>query len=281
MLKQICCLFGKREAEEYITYARYVSNLLGTPLSVKQPQSRREEIDPSWIKCVTGNSELVIAQSPMVSRGQRLRIGDPGNWLAQKSTSTILLARKPRWPFRRLLLILRNERSDAGAATWALRLACESDAFITILPIVPSLPNFLQISDNSQKILTNLLNSTVPLAEMLRKLLAQLEESQVRHEIQLQRGLPDWQVAQALNAGEHELLITGDEEGVWLSRWVRGEFIAPLLRWLDCPILICKSSKKEIEVIEAFQKREIVHHGFVKQLKKEEFNHPIILPNNS
>lgn len=241
MHKQVCYLMGMREAKENIPFARYVGQLLDAPLSLERPRSRAEWTDKTWVKRVTGNCALTLAQPPDVTPGQRWRIGSPGRWLAEKSASSTLLIRKPRWPFRRLLLIMRNEKSDEGAAAWALRLARESGAEIAILPVVPSPPNFLRVSDDLDILLTDLLNSTTPFGEKLRRLLSQLDMSHIRYELRLQRGTPEWQIAQALDEGDHELVIIGVEEGDWLSRWLVGEIIAPLLRWLDHPILLAKS----------------------------------------
>jgi hypothetical protein len=117
-----------REAEENIHFARYVGQLLDASLSMERPPSREDWTDKTWVKRVTNNCALTLAQPPDVTPGQRWRIGSSGRWLAEKSASSTLLIRKPRWPFRRLLLIIWNEKSDDGAAAWALRLARESGA---------------------------------------------------------------------------------------------------------------------------------------------------------
>lgn len=241
MHKQVCYLMGMREAEENIPFARYVGQLLDASLSLERPPSREDWTDKTWVKHATSNCALSLAHTPDVTPGQRWRIGSSGRWSAEKSASSTLLIRNPRWPFRRLLLIMRNEKSDDGAAAWALRLARESGADITVLPVVPSPPNFLRVSDNLDMLLTDLLTSTTPFGEKLRRLMTQLDMSHICYELRLQRGTPEWQIAQALDEGDYELVVTGVEEHHWLSRWVVGEIIAPLLRWLDRPILLAKS----------------------------------------
>ena len=54
---------------------------------------------------------------------EMLLTGQPcGQAIAQSSTS-FLLARRPRWPIRSILLILRIEKTDEAAVDWLARLA--------------------------------------------------------------------------------------------------------------------------------------------------------------
>ncbi len=155
-----------------------------------------------------------------------------------------LIVCKPRRPLEHLLLIMQNNKNDEAAAAWAIRLAQASSAFLAILPVIPLPPNFLPLSDDLQTILAHLLKSNAPLGLLLRRILQQMDALQIRYELQLQRGTPDWQVAQALDTEDPDLLITGSEKSGWLNSWWMGEFVSPLLRRLDRPILIAGPQKE-------------------------------------
>lgn len=241
MREQIGCLFSESGAEENLIFAEYLSKLLKRPLSIQLSSAIFKKIDQRWFWKNAKDWELALVQvthSPIRKRGQK---DDPASMLSESLPASAMFLCKPRWPFQKILLVLRNSPNDVAAVDWTLRFVQASRASVAILPLIAPAPNFLRISDYPNIIIENLINSNIPLGILLRKFLAKLDQAQVPNKILLKRGTPEWQIAQTLDEGQYDILIIGDERRYILERWGGGNLISTVLRNLDFPVLVAKN----------------------------------------
>jgi hypothetical protein len=64
----------------------------------------------------------------------------PAIGVVERSPASVLVVRRPRWPLRRVLLILRADVTDEAAIQWLGQLAGFVRVELFVLPIIPPLP---------------------------------------------------------------------------------------------------------------------------------------------
>ena len=225
-------------------YAKYLHGLLGGQICFEPMMSKE---GASHIRIATANCELIVFGEPEQSWLETLLTGRPcGQAIAQSPTS-FLLARRPRWPIRSILLILRIEETDQAAADWLARLAQPGETAVTILPIVPSLPAMYRMGNRVQAGLEVLLSPNTPSGRHLRHIAQQLEQWQIEGDLHLRQGEPDWQIRDEVAVGNYDLILIGAEPHGRIYRFLLGELVAPLLCWVDRPLLIAQPSHQGVE----------------------------------
>jgi nucleotide-binding universal stress UspA family protein len=153
-------------------------------------------------------------------------------------SSSVLLARQPRWPLRHLLVILRGQPEDETAVTWALRLAKAAGAGITLLPIIPAQPGYYNHSSQVQAPLNVLLTTNSLTGRCLQRQLLRLAQEGVSGTVQTQPGPPVQQIEQAVQIDQPDLILIAEESGDRFLRLWLGELVRPLLRAADRPVLV-------------------------------------------
>lgn len=227
--------------EAWCAFVQYVAALLGAKSLFRCPSSRRLSWnDAGWLRRAAVAGDLVLVQPPESSWVQRLLTRTSVHRFVAQTQSPVLVARQPRCPFERLLLVLRDEAADEPAIRWTLHLAGASGARVTILPVVPSLPVMYVLGSRGQPELDVLLSPNTPIGSKIRQVGAALTRAGISWEIRQQRGKPDWQIRQELADGAYDLLVIGAESGGRLYRWFVGELVPPLLRWSTVPVLIAR-----------------------------------------
>lgn len=157
---------------------------------------------------------------------------------------SVLLAREPRWPLRRLLVILRGQPEDETAVTWALRLAKAAGASLSLLPVIPDQPGYYSQGDQVQPPLALLLMANSLTGRCLRRQLGRVRETAVTAEIVSHNGPPAEQIAREIRTNDPDLILIGAEScGRFLRLWL-GEIVTPLLRRADRPVLIARSESE-------------------------------------
>lgn len=241
--KRIVALLEHPLTDEWEAFTHYVAQLLGTMPLFRHPPSRGAWNDVDWLRWATEDANLVLVQAPKVSWIQRVLGRSPLRRLIAQTNAPVLVAHRPRQPFRRLLLALRDEPPDRAAISWALCLAETSVAEITILPVVPSLPILYRMGSRGQPELDVLLAPNTPIGRTIRQVVTAMVEVKLPGAVRQQRGPPVWQIQREMAQGNHDLLVIGAESGGRFYRWLVGELVPPLLRWGNFPILIARTAE--------------------------------------
>jgi len=217
------------------TYGGYISNLLQG-----QTTFILESFGESFPNLTTTSRDfdLILFGEPEQSTLERILFGSIGRRVARKTPTTILIAQQPRWPIKKILLVIRVEASEELAVDWAGRLAHLSEAHLTILPLVPFQPLIYASASHLQVGIESLLMPNTPSGEQLRILLNQLEQWQVDGTLRVRQGDPLWQICWEINEGKYDLVIIGAEQRSRWRRWLFGELVGPLLNRTTAPLLI-------------------------------------------
>ena len=225
-------------------YAHYLQGLLGDCVCYEPLISTEGLVR---IKQAGANCDLVVFGEPEQSWLEMVLSGRPAGQVVEQSATSLLLARQPRWPIRRILLILRIDRTDEAAVCWLGRLAKPGETAVTVLPIVPSLPAMHSVGNHIQAGLDVLLSPNTPSGRQLRHIAGQITQWQIEVDLHLRQGEPDWQIRDEVAEGAYDLILIGAEPHGRLYRFLLGELVGPLLSWVDRPLLIARSPQTCLE----------------------------------
>lgn len=223
-------------------YADYLSHLLNGRLNhLVLP----EHDAVTAVQRAARRNDLIILDEPEQSWVNRFCLGRPGQKFAAQIPASILVARQPLWPLRRLLLVLRLDDGDETAVFWAKRLAQASGAAVTILPLAPALPAMYAPRPDG---VSTLLSSQTTAGQQVRRAARQLNDAQVTAVIHLRRGEPVEQIHIEIEAGLYDLVVIGTEPKVRWQRWLLGNLVAPLLSRAVHPVLVAKPAPGLVEL---------------------------------
>jgi nucleotide-binding universal stress UspA family protein len=224
---------------QVLAFARYIGDLLQAEMCFESLLLQRAV---EYVRLATNDGDLILFDEPEQSWLNVLLFGRHTSQALSQLTSSFLLARKPRWPIRKVLLVLRIEETDQAAIDWLIRLAKPSGALVTVLPLVPSLPAMYSLGNLIYAGPDVLLSSNSFVGQQLRRLTRQLNLLQIDGTLHLRQGEPDWQIRQEVIEGNHDLILIGEEPHGRIFRLLFGEQVSHLLRWLERPLFIARST---------------------------------------
>jgi nucleotide-binding universal stress UspA family protein len=155
--------------------------------------------------------------------------------------NSCLLARKPRWPIQKILLILHEERNDLATIDWSIRIAQSCGAHVTILTIVPRAPSMYQAIETSNLNLRDILAANSALGQHLRRTANRLDSMYIDSTLKLRQGSPKWEIRDEIMGSNYDLVTIAASHGPRIQRCFLGDILDPLLRWVDRPVLVAKS----------------------------------------
>ena len=137
-------------------------------------------------------------------------------------------------------MIVRVEETDVAAVDWVGRLARPSGAKVTILPVLSSFPSVYAPASSEETALGELLSPNTQPGQQLRHLSRRLAQWQIEGILHFRQGEPAWQIRWEVADGNYDLIVVGAEPyGRW-QRLLMDELIAPMMGWLNRPLLIAR-----------------------------------------
>jgi len=184
--------------------------------------------------------DLLVWGEPEQSLGQQIFSGPVYPRAVERICTSLLVTRAPRWPLKRLLLIVRGDEADDAAVDWAVRLARPSQATVTVLTIVPPIPAMYNRLACIPQGLDALLTTDTVLGRQLRGVARRLVEWEVEGTLRLRQGIPDHEMYREVAQGDYDLLVLAGPAGAGWRRWLKGDWADLLLQWADRPVLLAK-----------------------------------------
>ncbi|UCF61094.1 MAG: hypothetical protein JSV37_00015 [Anaerolineaceae bacterium] len=154
--------------------------------------------------------------------------------------TSILVIRKARWPFSKMLFLLRGDESDSSTVEWGVCLAKACNAAITLLVIVPDVPLMYQGLKRFEVGLHDILTTESELGQRLRWAAKRLVEENLQGALRFRQGSQEWQSRYELSVGDYDLIIVAADPKDWFHQHIIGGLAYPLLHWTDRPVLIAK-----------------------------------------
>ncbi|MCA9958372.1 MAG: universal stress protein [Anaerolineales bacterium] len=222
-------------------YAQYLCKLLAGRLTMSAWERHQMGDLAEHLECVARQCDLLVFAEPEQSVLERVLAIRPGCQTAVSCPTSVLVARQPRWPLERVLLVVRADGGDETAVAWAGKLTQASGAELTILAVAPALPVMYSLSRNVQVGMDVLLAPNTHSGAQLRHIAQQLAAWDVSGLLRLHQGEPDWQIRWEVEAGDYDLVIIAAERHGRFHRLVLGELVGPLLHWIERPLLVARA----------------------------------------
>jgi nucleotide-binding universal stress UspA family protein len=246
---RVVLIHGDGPAEAWEAFARYVSELLGAEMVLRQRPRGADRGRGAWWRETVEAGDLLVVERRERSTVERFLGGAPETRRLVEAGVPVLLAREPRWPFDRLLLVLRDTPTDEPAIRWTLHLSAAGATEVTILPVVPSLPALYAQGSRGQPDLEVLLEPSTPTGRKIDQVVRALLKVGVPEvAVHQQRGAPVWQICKEMAVSDYDLLVIGAESGSRLYRWFTGELLPPLLRRCPIPVLVAERVERSMRV---------------------------------
>jgi hypothetical protein len=224
------CSFPEPVSDQVWQYAQALAGLLHAGLSCLNTAAGVDALAGEG-ECV--QPDLVIFEDPEHPLVRRLRLrttaGSVANSRHRDLPPAVMVARRPRWPLKSIRLVIRGQDRDIAALDWVLRLARQSFSRVTVLAIVPPVPAMYGQRLMMTQGLPALLTAGSPLGRQMRR---------------VARSLVDWEVDSTLRLGDTASEAAFHRPCRRLQRWLEGDLIGQLLRWVDRPVLIAKTQKE-------------------------------------
>jgi nucleotide-binding universal stress UspA family protein len=240
-LRLLICTQASPASDEVFMFAQVLGSLLDAHVNHVGPLERKE-VDCEAVARLVEQSryDLVIWEEPDQSRGQRLLSSPAYHKAIRQIGCSLLVTRGPRWPLRRLLLIVRGDETDTVAVDWTVRLARPSGALVTVLAVVPPVPAMYNGFARMQQGLDALLTTETALGQSMRRMARWLVEWEVEGTLRLRQGAPDEQIRREVAEGDYDLITVAARPDDRAVRWLLGDRVKSLLCWADRPVLIAK-----------------------------------------
>jgi nucleotide-binding universal stress UspA family protein len=239
--RKLVCINSPPVTDAWASYTTYLSRLLGSPstyFDIHAPAA--EDWNDVSAEVVGLEPELVVWQEPVLTWLQR----PFRRWIVRRMINrlpgSVLLVQQPHWPLHRLLLVVRADGHDEPAVAWTERLAAQSGAAVTILPVVPSLPGLYQHGTRVQPPLEVLLSPATFSGAYLQAYARRLGQLGIEGNICQRVGAPNWQIRSEMAQGGYDLVLIAEESTSRALRWLLGELVTPLLGWLKRPLLLAR-----------------------------------------
>lgn len=233
---------AKAIPDEVETYAKDLATLLGAHLSMFETSCMGNEAFRALTSEIDHiKADIVILGEFEQSILERLIEGPPENKLAYQLPTSLLVVRRPRWPIKNILLILRNGVIDETAVDWTVCLARPSGADVTIVPLTIPLSAMYDQYSRMRCSIDTILTSDTKFGKL--RLVAQLfVDSEINGTLRLRQEPPIWQIRFELLENDYDLVVIDCNPPNKLWHWILGELVNPLLSWTVRPVLITKSS---------------------------------------
>lgn len=233
------CLYEPPLSVEGAAYVHYLGRLLDSPPRLRSRLSENGEsggtVDPE------AEVDLLLYLEPERRWWQRWLGRTPAARIIDRSRSSVLTVRKPRWPLRRILLILRGRETDEAAVQWLGRLARPTRAEVTVLPIIPPMPAMFRHGRLPLQAEVLLAPNTFSGAQ-LRRLASLLVDWGIEAQVLFNDSEPQTRIEWAVRTSGCDLVILSDEPYHWIHRRFLGEIVQPLLRKCDRSVLVAKDT---------------------------------------
>jgi nucleotide-binding universal stress UspA family protein len=234
-LKLTVCAFPEPLSDELCGYAWALCDLMGAHLD---RVSSAGEMNALTGPGARPDCDLLMfgqRRHPLIRR----LLSSEGAQASQSSVlPAILVAERPRWPLKRILLVLCGEGADHGAVDWGLRLALPSAAAVTVLAVVPPMPIMYRGLSRMEQSIAALLTTDTALGRQMHRVARRLAEREVNGALRLRQGAPDEQIYREVVEGDHDLVVLAPRPCHWWLRQLKGDPICSLLSQVDRPMLL-------------------------------------------
>jgi nucleotide-binding universal stress UspA family protein len=240
-LRLLVCAHASPVAEEVLAFAHTLGRLLNGHVSAYSPVVGNDPNCRGLTRVIERNRyDLVILGERQQSFRQRLLSGPDYGKAAKYIDASLLVVRRPRWPLKRLLVVIQGKENDRLALDWAARLAPPSGASVTVLAVLPRVPAMYDRCVRMQQELDTLLTDNSALGLQLRQVTRWQAKWKLEGTLRVRKGIPDEQIYNEVAQVGYDLIVLAAKPHERWWRWLSRDLAVSLLHWADRPVLIAK-----------------------------------------
>lgn len=217
-------------------YAEYIGDLLNAGIEYTPGEVAFDTL----VEKASDSCDLVIIGESGKSFCQQLFFRLADRTAVGRLPVSVLIARKPRHPLRRILLVMQGNTSDGEATEWTLRLAGSTGASVTALAVVPPVPAIYHGLARMDKGLAELLATDTILGRQMRQVARRLVNAQIEGTLRLRQGSPEWEIRREVVEGRFDLLVIAAALQGRMQQWALGDLAISLMHTVNRSILVTK-----------------------------------------
>ena len=241
-LKILVCRHDSPISGDVRRYAEYIQSLLNGRLNYSQLEESNTDFT-QLVQQASCGQDLVIFGEPELPLIKKVLCGPAGCKAVEKMPTSVLVARQPRWPLKKVLLVTRGYQIDSMAVDWLIRLAKPSQALVTVLALTPNTSVMCQRASTTMPGgLAGWLASETPLGHQLRCITQQLTDWEIQGHLRFRQGTFIKQIQQEVSGEDYDLVVITADPDDWWKRRLTGRVVKSLLHWIKRPVLVAKSS---------------------------------------
>jgi nucleotide-binding universal stress UspA family protein len=240
-LRILHCITSGNIPGSFSEYSKYIRKLFKIPASNIYTFVGDDAEIPIVVHDTSEVIDLVILNEAEKSRHIHSMVTAKKLKPKQQMGPSILLARQPIWPIKKILLVLRNENRDHIAVDWILKMSLPKDAIVTILVPIPQVPRMYQGFPEMEIQIHSILRGNSALGELLRSIIARLESQGREVHLHILEGAVRNVIQQEVVEDDHDLIAIAAEPESWFIRRLMGSIIDLVLDYARRPIFIAKS----------------------------------------
>ncbi|MEN8172302.1 MAG: hypothetical protein ABFS03_05420 [Chloroflexota bacterium] len=232
---------GQEHCENFISFCNQVATLLDAKLvNYSKNTYNHKTIDDYVTQSDQEPCKLLILCLPKQSLINKFLRNPPECQLIDRSKNSVLVARSPRWPIRKILLVLRHDGSDQPGIDCCLDIAKRTEAEVTILPLILPSRDLYQQAGPACHHLSDLLSTSHNLGSKLRSALQIFVHEGIPSTLRLREEPPFYQIRSEAEDSDYDLIIVGAQMRNRVQLLTRHGIIPNILVWVDRPTLIAR-----------------------------------------
>jgi len=232
---------GQEQCEKFLSYCNQVATLLVAKLfNFPKKTYNYKAIDDLVTETQQHTCNLLILCLPEQSLINQLFRNPPECQLIDRSKYSVLVARSPRWPIRKILLVLRYDDQDQPGVDCCLDIAKRTGAAVTILPLILPSRDLYQQAGPTCHHPSALLSTHHNLGSKLHAALQIFIDEGVPSTLRLREEPPFYQIRTEAKDSDYDLIIVGAQPRNRVQQLTRRGIIPNLLFWADRPLLIAR-----------------------------------------
>ncbi|UCC64360.1 MAG: universal stress protein [Anaerolineae bacterium] len=240
-LRLLVCVQAGPAADELQNYAQAIGSLLDARLDGWPVAGDMDATLDALTKATEqADYDLIILGQLSQTLVQRLLSAVVAHMAPGWRPTSLLLARRPRWPLKRLLLVMQGQEVDNLVVDWVVRLARPSAAAVTVLRWVLPTSSPSRGEVPAQQGLNALLTADTALGQQMRRVSQRLVNWEIESRLRFCQGPPGQRIHRELAEGNYDLIAVAAElarTGLGKKSHL-GELTTLLLCWADQPVLI-------------------------------------------
>jgi len=235
------CSFSNRPSIKLRNYSKYICDILSIPacnadtiVGISRAPSKLTEESMGKVDLLILEDSLVRKEcmSPLRRAGIRriLKLYQP----------SVLIARQPKWPIGKVLLVLNCENLDYVMLEWIMKFSLDSQAEVTLLVSLPPVPRMYRGLDEMSLQIPRILNGKSTLGNHLKGLVERLETYGMNVKLKIDDVDAKWVIKNEVSEEDYDLIVVTAESRSWLRRILLSSLVEHVVEFADKPILIVR-----------------------------------------